>query len=58
MSHMSHFRAFLHDERGSTAIEYAMIAGIVSVGIMVSLLSFDKAFDNLSKKISDAVKAL
>lgn len=55
---MSQLRAFLYDESGSTAIEYAMIAGIVSVGIMVSLLSFDKAFDKLSEKVSDAVKAL
>lgn len=28
---------FLKDEEGATAIEYALIAGVIAVGILVSL---------------------
>ncbi len=33
---MALWSRFLRDERGTTAMEYAFIAGIVSVGLIVS----------------------
>ncbi len=34
---MTHFTAFLKDENGATAIEYGLIASLISVAIIVAL---------------------
>jgi pilus assembly protein Flp/PilA len=36
---------FLDDERGATSIEYALIAGVVSVSIIIGLTSIKTALN-------------
>lgn len=43
---MGYLRAFLRDERGATAIEYAMIAGMVSIMVLASARSIGDAIQN------------
>ena len=43
--------------RGATAIEYAVIAGIVSIGIIASLTAFGKAASDLWAFIATTVDA-
>lgn len=47
---------FLRDEEGATAIEYALIAGIISVGILLALEDVRDAitglFDEIVEKLS------
>jgi pilus assembly protein Flp/PilA len=33
----SHLKAFAHDESGATAIEYALLATIITIGIITAL---------------------
>lgn len=42
-----HFQAFMVDDSGATAIEYGLIAMVVSVGIIVSLQLFASSLSNL-----------
>jgi Flp pilus assembly pilin Flp len=35
--HIGLIKRFLKDEKGATAIEYALIAGIIGIGIVASL---------------------
>lgn len=46
---------FLRDEEGATAIEYALIAGIIAVGILMSLGQVRKAIEGLFEKIIEAL---
>ncbi|MFA7098389.1 MAG: Flp family type IVb pilin [Gammaproteobacteria bacterium] len=46
---------FLRDEEGASAIEYALIAGIISVGILLSLEGVRDAINTLFGKIKDAL---
>lgn len=41
------FRKFLTDERGSTAIEYALIGVMISIAIAVGAESIGNALDNM-----------
>lgn len=35
---MSNFiKGFVHDERGVTAVEYALIAGLITAGLLISV---------------------
>ncbi len=36
---ISNFKSFVADQSGATAIEYALIAGIISIAIVASLTS-------------------
>ncbi len=50
--------AFLTDERAVTAMEYGMIAALVSIAIITALgnlgLELNKTFTTVSRAISDA----
>ncbi|PZO55245.1 MAG: Flp family type IVb pilin [Alphaproteobacteria bacterium] len=50
---------FLRDERGATAIEYALIAALISVAVIaaVQLLgtALTDSFTNTATKVGDAV---
>ena len=43
---------FWRDEEGATAIEYGLIAGLIAVGILVSLTSVKTELGNLFTYIS------
>ena len=51
--------AFLVDEDGVTAIEYALIAAVVGVGVAVAAGALSDgisaAFDNIVARLADAV---
>lgn len=51
------FTLFALDESGATSIEYALIATIVSVGIIVALTAFADALSNLWVMVSSNVTA-
>ncbi|MFZ1180985.1 MAG: Flp family type IVb pilin [Herbaspirillum sp.] len=46
---------FLQDEKGSTAIEYGLIAGLIAVGIVASLRSVSGGLQGLFAKIMTAL---
>ncbi|MFZ1180984.1 MAG: Flp family type IVb pilin [Herbaspirillum sp.] len=45
----------LQDEKGSTAIEYGLIAGLIAVGIVASLISLTGGLQGLFAKIVSAL---
>jgi pilus assembly protein Flp/PilA len=47
---------FVSDERGATAIEYALIAGIVGVGIVISLIGLKDALNSSLNKTASQFK--
>jgi Flp pilus assembly pilin Flp len=51
MQALKSYLAFFKDARGVTAVEYAVIAGVVVVGIAT-------AFTALGGKLADAINAL
>lgn len=46
---------FLRDEEGATAIEYGLIAGVIAVGILVSLQGVREAIIKLFESIKDVL---
>ena len=52
---MSMFRRFVKDDSGATAIEYGLIAALVSVAIIVALGTLG---DNLNATFSDVAEQL
>lgn len=52
---------FLRDEEGATAIEYGLIAGVIAVGILISLQGVREAiitlFDDIKTKLGTAATA-
>ncbi len=50
-------QAFLASEGGATAIEYALIASIVSISIVVSLTSASTSLQAMFKSVHDAFTA-
>ncbi|CAG9255391.1 Flp family type IVb pilin [Paraburkholderia caribensis] len=59
---MKHFASqFLRDNKGVTAIEYGLIAGVVAIAIAASAGSvgtnLSTLFDNIAGKISSAATA-
>jgi pilus assembly protein Flp/PilA len=52
---MSMFRRFVKDESGATAIEYGLIAALVSVAIIVALGTLG---DNLNATFSEVADQL
>lgn len=46
---------FLQDEEGATAIEYGLIAGLISVAIIAVLTSMGTSLNGLFTKISTAL---
>lgn len=47
---------FAKDESGATAIEYGLIAAIVSVGIITALGLMSTELNNVFNKIADELK--
>ena len=48
-------RAFIKDQRGATAIEYALIASLVSIFVIGALTMFEAGFTDLFQYISDNI---
>lgn len=50
-------RNFLGDQRGVSAIEYAILAGVIIAAVIAGLafLDFDSIFTTLDTKIDDAI---
>lgn len=48
-------RNFIHDQRGATAIEYALIAGLLSIVIMGSIFYFGGGVEGLFVEIREAI---
>lgn len=46
---------FIKDERGATAIEYGLIAGLIALAIVGTVSSLGGNLDDAFKKISDEV---
>jgi pilus assembly protein Flp/PilA len=51
------FSRFLKDESGATAIEYGLIAGIVGVGIILSLTTLKDSLNDIFGRISGKLDA-
>lgn len=48
-------RVFLDDERGATAIEYALIVGLIFLAIVTAVTSYTQNTNALYQHISNAV---
>jgi len=44
---------FVHDDRGATAIEYGLIAGLIAVALIVAMTSFGTSLKDLFGRVSD-----
>ncbi len=53
---MNMFSRFVKDESGATAIEYGLIAAIVSVGIIAALGSVRDSLKDTFTSVSDGLK--
>mgnify|MGYP003941887877 CR=1 FL=1 len=53
---MSKFYAFLKDESGATAIEYGLIAALISVVIITAVKLVDTNLDTTFNSVATAVK--
>nr|WP_321454537.1 Flp family type IVb pilin [uncultured Cohaesibacter sp.] len=52
---MKKFAHFLKDDSGATAIEYALLAGLIGVGIVAAATTLSSAITGLFEKISTAL---
>jgi len=52
----STFRRFVADESGATAIEYAIIAGVIALGIVVSMGAIRNGLNDILNNVSDNLK--
>jgi pilus assembly protein Flp/PilA len=52
---MNMFSRFVKDESGATAIEYGLIAAIVSVGIIVALGKVSGSLQSTFNSVSDSL---
>ncbi|MFO1106950.1 MAG: Flp family type IVb pilin [Amaricoccus sp.] len=50
-------RTFAADDSGATAIEYALIAGLVVVGVIGAMTTFGQSAGALMTHVADAVTA-
>ena len=46
---------FLNEERGATAIEYALIVGLIFLAIVTAVTSYTQSTNALYQRISNAV---
>ena len=49
------FEQLIRDESGATAIEYGLIAGLVSVAIIIALTALGDSLNNLFSTISGEI---
>lgn len=52
---MTIFARFAKDESGATAIEYGLIAALISVGIIVAATALGGSLSDLFERISDTL---
>ena len=50
------FRAFLANQDGATAIEYALISGLIAVFIITALSQLGNALSNEFSEVGNALK--
>lgn len=55
---MSKIIFFLRDEEGATAIEYGLIAGLISVAIAVTVKTLGTDLNSIFENMSKAIKGL
>ncbi len=53
---MKTFAHFLTDKSGATAVEYGLLASLISVGMIVGLGGFSDSLLGVLDKISTAIK--
>ena len=58
---MKNFARFLNDESGATAIEYALLAGLIGIGIVTAAINLKTdivdLFGRIGKALDEAVVA-
>jgi pilus assembly protein Flp/PilA len=52
------FRSFIADESGATAIEYGLIAALVSVAAIVSLQTMGTSLSGMFGKVSSVLQSV
>ncbi|MEO7827566.1 MAG: Flp family type IVb pilin [Allosphingosinicella sp.] len=52
---MRQFRTILHDRRGATAIEYALVASLISVAAIVAFQNLGKQTDSTFANVHAAI---
>lgn len=55
---LSSITRFLRDEEGATAIEYGLIAGLLSVALVTVLTNVSTDLQSVFTKISNELKAI
>jgi pilus assembly protein Flp/PilA len=53
---MRHFKSFLSDEAGATAIEYALIASLIAIALVVVLTNLGTQLSAEFSEVSSALK--
>ncbi|WLR94816.1 Flp family type IVb pilin [Shinella zoogloeoides] len=48
--------SFLSDEKGATAVEYGLLAALISVGMIVGLTNFGGALNNTFVTLSNTIE--
>ncbi|WP_337183985.1 Flp family type IVb pilin [Shinella sp.] len=49
-------KSFLSDEKGATAIEYGLLAALISVGLIAALTALGGNLENVLVTVSDNIK--
>lgn len=52
------FLKFIRDEEGATAIEYGLIAGLISVGLLVALTDIGGALQEIFGAIATSLQGI
>ncbi|WP_460932578.1 Flp family type IVb pilin [Shinella zoogloeoides] len=50
-------RSFLSDEKGATAVEYGLLAALISVGLLAGLTAFSDSLNNTFMTLNDKIKS-
>lgn len=53
---VSVIKRFVQDESGATAIEYGLIAALVSVAAIIALQSLGSSLNSMFTRVSDTLK--
>jgi len=54
-SHMNMFKRFMNDESGATAIEYGLLAALISVGIIAAVTTIGTEIKAAFESIRDGL---
>ncbi len=54
---MHHLRRLARDESAATAIEYGLIAGLVSVAIIAALTALGQSLSNLFSSVAQTINS-